>query len=133
MIGQNCNECNDCNGCGQSSGCGLCCGRRELFLSPIECEILRKFAEIPFLPVGFSGNSAVPFCMDFEGMEGEYSNALLVLEQKMLISIDAGIPLEGFDYSDYSDCPIHGSMALTGYGQMILDQIDCRSMEEESC
>ncbi len=87
------------------------------------------FAELPFIPAGFAEDSDIPFCKDFEGVDSEYSAALLCLQQKMLISIDPDIPLVGFDYSEYSAYPFHGSMALTGYGQRVLEQLEYQGVE----
>jgi hypothetical protein len=53
-----------------------------------------------------------------------YSLILQSLEKKQLISIDYNCPLFGADMSAYEGYPVHGSMALTGRGQAVLDLLD---------
>ena len=40
------------------------------------------------------------------------------------------MPLRGFDYAAYREYPLHGSMALTGRGQDVLEQIEILGIEE---
>ena len=49
---------------------------------------------------------------------------------KGLLRLDYDIPLENFDYAAYRNYPLHGSMALTGHGQDILEQIEIQGIEE---
>ncbi|MEQ2759340.1 hypothetical protein AAAT95_13270 [Hominifimenecus microfluidus] len=53
----------------------------------------------------------------------DISAGLYALEAKQIISVDENIPIAGYDYSIYHDFPLHGSMALTAFGQDILDSL----------
>lgn len=63
--------------------------------------------------------------------EGEApAAAILGLAGKGLIRLDYDMPLRGFDYAAYREYPLHGSMALTGRGQDVLEQIEILGIEE---
>ena len=68
-------------------------------------------------PVFTDDNSPVPASAD------DISACLHALEAKQLISVDDNIPIAGYDYSAYHGFSIHGSMALTAFGQDILDSL----------
>lgn len=112
----------DHNHCG-SCCCGSCQGcLTDIVLTEDEVTVLGKFAQIPFLPVASDGNG------DSVYLENDlYTNApcavvFSVLQQKHLISIDYDIPLSNYDYQLYRDYRYHGSMALTSFGQYVIDK-----------
>lgn len=116
-----------CENCG--GGCGGC--GRELLLAEAELALLRRLGETPFLPAAAALDRASPvYLEDRERPLEEYAAALLGLSAKGLIRLDYDIPLKNFDYALYRDYPLHGSMALTGYGQEVLEQIEIQGIEE---
>lgn len=114
-------SCEHCNG--GCSGCGS-----ELLLTEAELALLRRFGETPFLPVASAYNRKTPvYLEDGEGL----APAILGLAGKGLIRLDYDIPLQNFDYKPrYEPWPLHGSMALTGWGQEVLEQIEIQGIEE---
>jgi len=122
--------CENCGNCGSSgsSGCGGC---GALLLTPAELALLRRFGETPFLPAAAAFDMKTPvYLEDRDWTEAEYGAAILGLAGKGLIRLDYDIPLENFDYKAYASYPLHGSMALTGRGQDILDQIEIQGIGE---
>lgn len=114
-----------CENCG-----GGCCGR-ELLLAEAELALLRRLGETPFLPAAAAFDRKLPvYLEDRERSWEEYAAAILGLAGKGLLRLDYDIPLENFDYAAYQDYPLHGSIALTGYGQDVLEQIEIRGIEE---
>ena len=113
----------NCNGC-----CGSCgsCGA-SLLLTQEEVSLLRRFGEIPFLPVARKASDMTPVCLEGENL----SDILACLEKKGLIDIDYHAPLKGFDYRAYGAWPLHGSMALTARGQEVLDTLDLQGADWE--
>lgn len=109
-------SCENCGGCG-----------RELLLTAAELALLRRFGQTPFLPAAWAPDLKTPVYLE-EGEE--YAPAILGLAEKGLIRLDYDIPLRGFDYAAYRDWPLHGSMALTGRGQDVLEQIEILGIEE---
>lgn len=109
-----CNHnCESCGGCAQS-----------LYLTPGELELLRQLAETPFLPAARAVDGEVPIYLEAENRSPEeYSAVLLHLEAKGLIDLDYKLPLKGFSYAAYAGYPVHGSFALTGRGQQVLDAL----------
>ena len=117
-----------CENCGH---CGGNCGGQELFLTLTELELLRRFGETPFLPVAGAYDIKTPVYLEDSAHPAEdYSTAILGLAAKGLICLDYDIPLERFDYGAYRAYPLHGSMALTGWGQEVLEQIEIQGIEE---
>lgn len=111
--------------------CGSCRGGCGLLLTEAELALLRRFGEIPFLPAAAELDMKTPvYLEDRERPREEYAAAILGLAGKGLIRLDYGVPLEGFDYASYQDCPLHGSMALTGRGQDVLEQIEILGIGE---
>lgn len=111
-----------CENCGN---CGNCGG--GLLLTAAELALLRRFGETPFLPAAWALDLKTPVCLE----EGEASTAaILGLAGKGLIRLDYDIPLRGFDYAAYREYPLRGSMALTGWGQDVLEQIEILGIEE---
>lgn len=125
-------------GCGQKH-CGACCGGAcsgcggTLQLTQGEIDLLFRFAQIPFLPVARQAGSEQPVCLE-EGEERweELSPIISALSQKGLIRLDYDLPLSHFDYAEYLDFPLRGSMALTAAGQQAVDQLEIQGIEEES-
>lgn len=118
-------NCASCSGC-----CGGGCGG-ELFLTEIEVELLSRFAQIPFLPVGSRGDRKEPLYREESShSEGDYTQNLLWLKLKGLITIDYDLPLTGFDYAAYPDCRLKGSMALTSAGQRTVELLEIQGLEE---
>ena len=118
-----------CSGCGGScSGCG-----GTLQLTQGEIDLLFRFAQIPFLPVARQAGSEQPVCLeDGEAHKEELSRIISALSQKGLIRLDYDLPLSNFDYSEYRDFPLRGSMALTAAGQQAADQLEIQGIEDES-
>lgn len=117
-------------------GCGACCGGAcggcdgTLALTELQIQLLRRFGEIPFLPVARAQDSETPVFLEEEnGSLEEIGNALLGLARQGLISLDYRIPLSNFDYPGYGVYPIRGSMALTARGQDVLDLMDMQGIE----
>jgi len=122
-------------GCGEGCGdrCGGCCGGcgRELVLTPGEAAMLRRFAEIPFLPVARRRDGEEPvYLEERERSAEEYSEILSWLALKGLISLDYDLPLSNFDYAAYAPYPIRGSMALTAAGQRAVELLELQGMGE---
>lgn len=117
-----------CEHCGK--GCGSC-GGGELPLTPPELALLRRLGQTPFLPVAAGRDREIPvYLEDRDRSREEYAATLLALESKGLIRLDYDLPLENFDYRAYQEFPLRGSMALTGWGQEILEQIEIQGIEE---
>ncbi len=118
-------HCQNCGSCGNCSGC-----RPALLLSTGELALLKRFAQIPFLPVARKASDTEPVYLE----DGDpIQNALVIacLEKKGLIDIDYHMPLERFDYSAYAAYPLQGSMALTARGQEVLDTLDLQGISED--
>ena len=124
-------------GCGQKQ-CGACCGGScsgcggTLQLTQGEIDLLFRFAQIPFLPVARQAGSEQPVCLEEEAGGPETSEIIRALHQKGLIRLDYDLPLAHFDYAEYRDFPLRGSMALTAAGQQAVDQLEIQGIEEES-
>lgn len=115
-------SCGDCGNCG---GCG------SLMLTEAELALLRRFGVTPFLPAAAAYDRKAPvYREDRDRPEAEYSAAILGLTAKGLIRLDYDIPLGNFDYAAYKACPLHGSMALTAWGQEVLEQIEIQGIGE---
>lgn len=114
-----------CENC--AGGCGGCA--RELTLTEGEVEMLRKLAQIPFLPIARKIDDASPIYLeDQDHTAEEYSLILQLLEKKSLITLDFDRPLK--NHIPCPDYPIHGSMALTARGQSVLDLLDLQGIDE---
>lgn len=121
--------CESCTGCsGACSGCNGC--GRQITLTPAEVDLLWQFSQTPFLPMAGGFDLKKPIYLEDSKYELEiYSDALLALRQKGLIRIDFDLPLQNFDYTAYQSYPMHGSMALTGAGQNIVDQLEVENLD----
>lgn len=118
------------------SGCGNCCGScggcGEMVLAPGELMLLGKLAQIPFLPVARKADCADPIYLeDNDCSKEEYTNILLCLEKRGLITLDFDKPLKGFDSSTYAAYPIVGSFALTQRGQELVLILERSGLTEE--
>ena len=114
-----------CENCGN----GCCGGGQALLLTAAELALLRRLGETPFLPAAPDGK--IPVYLEDRDRPGEeYAAAILGLEGKRLLRLDYDIPLGGFGYEAYGAYPLHGSMALTGRGQDVLEQIEIQGIEE---
>ena len=125
----------NCNhACGNWEGhCGSCGGcRPQLTITPVEYALLQQFAITPFLPVAAGWNLKTPvYLEEAEYTPEEYSAALTALSLKGLIRIDYDVPLDNFSYEAYKSYPMHGSMALTGAGQDIVEQLEIQDVEQD--
>lgn len=99
-----------------------------MVLSPLELSLLQLFSVYPFLPAARDKDGMPVYFPDassdmFATSADDISACLYALEAKQIISVDEDIPIAGYDYSIYHDFPLHGSMALTAFGQDILDSL----------
>lgn len=116
----------NCNNC--SGGCGGCA--RELTLTPGELDMLRKLAQIPFLPIARRIDDATPIFLEDEDYSlEEYSLILQLLEKKGLVTLDFDQPLK--NHTPSPAYPIHGSMALTARGQAVLELLELQGADEQ--
>lgn len=132
-----------CNGCGsgksevgcQGGGCGACCGQGELLLCREEAFILLSLGQFAFLPVltQYEGGEPkyTPIPEDISRYPENFSDLLLSLERKRLISIDLDIPLSNADYGKKISAFLTrcGSIALTVQGQEVLDWINLEDLD----
>ena len=116
-MGCNCANSGNCQGCGKS-----------LTVSLPELDILKRFGQIPFWPVGRKREDMIPVFP--EDPREETSLALQCLEKKGLITIDYDSPLKGTDLAQYGALPVRGSMALTQRGQWVLETAEIQGIEE---
>lgn len=119
------NHCGNCTG--DCAHCGGCAGM--LTLNEGELSLLRKLAEIPFLPVARKADDPAPVYLgDRELPAEEYTLILQCLEKKGLISVELDAPLKGFD--GYGSYPLRGSIGLTARGQQVLDVLEIQGFSE---
>lgn len=113
-----------CGNCGNCGGCGT------LELTQAELDLLRLFAQIPFLPVARRQDSGDPvFLEDSLGTPEVLGTAVAALFQKRLIQVDYDLPLQNFDYGAYALYVHWGSMALTSRGQDVVEQMEIQGIE----
>ena len=118
--------CENCGNC--EHGCG---GGQVLLLTEAELALLRRLGETPFLPAAAAYDRKAPvYLEERERPREEYAAAILGLAGRGLVRLDYDIPLANFDYAAYRNYPLHGSMALTGWGQELLEQIEIQGIEE---
>ncbi len=122
-------NCENCSGsCEKCNTCGGCHGS-ELTLTRGEIEMLQLLGQLAFLPVARKASDMVPVCLE-TGLDREQATWILqMLEKKQLIDIRYD-PLPGADMSAYKGLPVHGSMALTQRGQLVLDLLDIQGCED---
>lgn len=121
--------CNHCSGnCGNCGGCSA-----SLELTAGEVSILKMLGQYSFLPIARRADDMTPvFLEEQEYTKEEYSLFLQCLEKKNLIDLDYSAPLSGADMVAYQGYPVHGSMALTGRGQTVLELLELQGFAEES-
>ena len=121
-------ECSNtgCTACSNTEQCKGCCGSGELVLCKEEVCILLALAQLAFLPIiqklvnGQAQYFPVPD--DEQSMPKNFSQLIMSLEQKRLISIDPDIPLKNASYGPLAsdETVLCGSLALTARGQEVL-------------
>lgn len=120
--------------CGHGCCGGVCggCGS-TLELTQQELDLLYLFAQTPFLPVARENDSELPVFLEIDADDaGLFASAIIALAKKGLIRLDYDMPLINFDYAGYEDYPDRGSMALTGRGQIVVEQIEILGIEEQN-
>ena len=118
-------------GCENCGNCEHGCGGQVLLLTAAELALLRRLGETPFLPAAAAYDRKAPvYLEEQERSREEYAAAILGLAGKGLVRLDYDIPLANFDYAAYRNYPLPGSMALTGWGQELLEQIEIQGIEE---
>ena len=110
-----------CNGnCGSCGGCA-----KQLLLSEGEITFLNALGQIPFLPIARKADDMTPIYLEEENYDtATYSLILQALEAKGLVDLDYGKPLGGCNMAAYQGYPVHGTVALTQRGQMVVDMLD---------
>ena len=118
---------NTCGGnCGSCGGCGA-----SLTLSAPELQFLERLGQIPFLPVARRAYDMLPVFLEDDDLSAEvYTKVLVNLEAKGIISIDYDKPLQGVDMSAYAAYPVQGSIALTAWGQQVLETVQLQGIQE---
>lgn len=119
----NCQDCSGCTSCGGCSGCAHT--PREISLTREQARLLSQFAQLPFLP--FCQSPQGPVLLTAEGTPWS-SQSLETLTALSLITMDAGLPLQNYDYAEYApyldqDGAERGSLALTSLGRAVLDAL----------
>ena len=147
-----CGSCSSCSSCSSSCGCGscdscdsigcCCSGDKECVqtvrLTAEELKFLDLFTQAPFLPVISNGTDII-YPERYDLPQETVSRLIISLSNKALIRIDEDIPLSNYDYCD-CDCDIdpelsdrnftcHGSMALTAFGQQIVEQLEIQGID----
>lgn len=127
------NHCGAC--CGSNGGCAgdcsSCGGGGALYVTPAELTLLKRFAEMPFLPVARRPDAETPICFEeLSCTPAETAQAAFLLARKGLIRIDYDMPLRGFDAPEYLRYFHHGSMALTARGIAVLELLDIQGIKE---
>ncbi len=117
-------------GCGGNCGsCGGCA--KQLLLTQKEIDFLNTLGQIPFLPVARKADDMTPIYLeDSACSREEYSLILQALEAKGLVDLDYGKPLVGFSMAAYKGYPVHGTVALTQKGQLVVDMLDKQGIAE---
>ena len=93
-------------------------------LTEDEVRLLDEFAQFSFLPVASNSDGKPVYIKDDSDDKSDYSEIIIALRNKRLISIDYDLPLSNYDYGNYTGCSDFGSMALTELGQDVVNQID---------
>ena len=115
--------------------CGACCGGScggcggALVLTQPELDLLRRLAQIPFLPVARRADGETPVYLEGGADAAAFSSAILGLHQKQLIELDYDIPLVNFDYRAYAPYQCRGSMALTARGQTVVELLEIQGLD----
>ena len=95
-----------------------------------EIRFLQELGQYSFLPVARKASDMIPVYLENGEEEKELMSLVLqCLEKKMLVDISYD-PLPGADMSAYKGYPVHGSIALTGRGQKVLELLEVQGIEE---
>ena len=122
---ENCGNCGGaCEKCGTCGGCG-----QGLELTMEEIRFLLELGQYSFLPVARKASDMIPVYLENGEEEKELMSLVLqCLEKKLLIDISYD-PLPGADMSAYKGYPVHGSIALTGRGQQVLELLEVQGVQ----
>jgi hypothetical protein len=117
-----------CSGCASSKQCGGCsgCGKGELLLTKGEGQVLLELGQFAFLPILQEGRGEAcsyhPIPQDVPSMPENFSQVMLALQQKGLITIDPDLAMPNVSYGSWESKDLHcGSIALTAKGQEVVD------------
>ncbi len=119
--------CEKCGGnCGSCGGCGV-----PLELTGEEIGFLEKLGQFSFLPVARKQADMTPVYLEDEVYTPElYSQILLCLEKKGLVSLEYEKPLAGADMGAYQGFPVHGSISLTQRGYGVLELLEIQGVQD---
>lgn len=122
-------DCNNCTGscasCGSCGGCGA-----ALELTSGEIAFLEELAVFAFLPVARRADDMTPHYIEGTACSQEdYSAILLHLERKKLIDIDYGSLVGSYTDPGYEGLKVRGSVALTGRGQAVVEQLQIHGIQ----
>mgnify|MGYP003525352893 CR=1 FL=1 len=119
-------KCGNCSGnCASCTGCS-----RALELHEAEIQMLQTLAQVPFLPVARRADDMTPHYVEGTAYsQEEYSAILLHLERKKLIDIDYGSLVGSYENPGYAGLKVHGSVALTGRGQAVVEQLHIHGIQ----
>ena len=107
------------------------CKKYHIELTQAEIDLLRRFAQLPFLPVARRADQETPVCLEEGAASPEaLSAAILGLAQKGLVRLDYDLPLSNFDYAAYAPYVHKGSMALTARGQAAVELLEIQGIGE---
>ena len=122
-------DCNNCTGsCASCAACGGCGAALELTAG--EIAFLEELAVFAFLPVARRADDMTPHYVEGTACSQEdYSAILLHLERKKLIDIDYGSPVGSYTDPGYAGLKVHGSVALTGRGQAVVEQLQIHGIQ----
>ena len=122
-------DCNNCTGsCASCASCGGCGAALELTAG--EIAFLEELAVFAFLPVARRADDMTPHYVEGTACSREdYSAILLHLERKKLIDIDYGSPVGSYENPGYAGLKVRGSVALTGRGQAVVEQLQIHGIQ----
>ena len=102
-----------------------------LELTQDELTLLRRFAQLPFLPIAQRMDGAAVCLEEGEARARALGDAAELLSSRGLAALDYDLPLTGFDYAPYGKAPRRGSMALTARGLAVLEMMEIQGIEGE--
>lgn len=110
------------------ASCGGCASTLEL--TDGEICFLRELGQFSFLPVARRADDMIPVYLEDDARSREeYSLILQCLEKKGLVDLDYRAPLKGYDMSAYKGYPVHGSVALTQRGQIVVELLEIQGLD----
>ena len=116
--------------CGRCCG-GSCTGCGALELTQDELTLLRRFAQLPFLPIAQRMDGAAVCLEEGEARARALGAAAELLSSRGLAALDYDLPLTGLDYAPSGKAPRRGSMALTARGLAVLEMMEIQGIEGE--